>query len=131
MNINEILNQMSADITTLSFAEKMLGGLAVTALSMVIVFAVLVILIGVIKLMDMALNGKANKQEAEEQSEYIEEYEEEEEDSSELIAVISAAVASSMGVSESSIKVVNISRSGDITPAWAQNGRLDQIQSRL
>lgn len=130
MNINEILTQMSADISTLSFAEKMLGGLAVTVLSMAIVFAVLVILIGVIKGMDMILNGKAQK-EQEDEVEYIEEYEEEEEDSSELIAVISAAVASSMGVSESSIKVVNISRSGDMTPAWARNGRVEQIQSRL
>lgn len=130
MNINEILSQMSTDITTLSFAEKMLGATMVTLLSMAIVFIVLIILIGVITLMDKMLNGKTPKQESAEEIEYIEEYEEEE-DSSELIAVISAAVASSLGVSESSIKVVNISRSGDITPAWAQNGRIDQIQSRL
>ncbi len=129
MNVNEILSQMSADISTLSFAEKMFGGSIVTLLSMGIVFVVLVILIGVIKAMDMILNGKAQKEQ--EEMEYIEEYEEEEEDSSELIAVISAAIASSMGVSESSIQVVNISRSGDMTPAWARNGRVEQIQSRL
>lgn len=130
MNINQILDQMSADISVLSFAEKMFGGLIVTVLSMAIVFIVLVILIGVIKAMDMIMNGK-RQEEQEEEMEYIEEYEEEEADSSELIAVISAAIACSMGVSESSIQVVNISRSGDMTPAWARNGRVEQIQSRL
>ena len=43
MNINEILDQMSHDITALTFGEKMAGGLAVTFLSMLIVFAVLAI----------------------------------------------------------------------------------------
>lgn len=129
MNINQVLDQMAADISVLSFAEKMFGGLIVTVLSMAIVFIVLVILIGVIKAMDMMMNGK-RQEEPEDDMEYIEEYEEEE-DSSELIAVISAAIASSMGVSESSIQVVNISRSGDMTPAWARNGRVEQIQSRL
>lgn len=128
MNINQVLDQMAADISVLSFAEKMFGGLIVTVLSMAIVFIVLVILIGVIKAMDMMMNGK-RQEEPEDDMEYIEEYEEE--DSSELIAVISAAIASSMGVSESSIQVVNISRSGDMTPAWARNGRVEQIQSRL
>ena len=65
MNINEILDQMSHDITALTFGEKMLGGLAVTALSMAIVFLVLVLLIGIIKAMDSMVNPKS-KQENEE-----------------------------------------------------------------
>ena len=135
MNINEILDQMSHDITALTFGEKMLGGLAVTALSMAIVFLVLVLLIGIIKAMDIMVNPKS-KQENEENNEFdnIQSYEQEQEpseDISELIAVISAAVACSMGVSESKIRVVNINRVGNDSPTWAKNGRLEQLQNRL
>ena len=135
MNINEILDQMSHDITALTFGEKMLGGLAVTALSMAIVFLVLVLLIGIIKAMDSMVNPKS-KQENEESNEFdnIQSYEQEKEpseDISELIAVISAAVACSMGVSESKIRVVNINRVGNDSPTWAKNGRLEQLQNRL
>ena len=133
MNINEILDQMSHDITALTFGEKMLGGLAVTALSMAIVFLVLVLLIGIIKAMDSMVNPKS-KQENEESNEFdnIQSYEQEQEpseDISELIAVISAAVACSMGVSESKIRVVNINRVGNDSPTWAKNGRLEQLQN--
>lgn len=135
MNINEILDQMSHDITALTFGEKMLGGLAVTALSMAIVFLVLVLLIGIIKAMDSMVNPKS-KQENEESNEFdnIQSYEQEQEpseDISELIAVISAAVACTMGVSESKIRVVNINRVGNDSPTWAKNGRLEQLQNRL
>ncbi|SKB44037.1 sodium pump decarboxylases, gamma subunit [Acetoanaerobium noterae] len=135
MNINEILDQMSHDITALTFGEKMLGGLAATALSMAIVFLVLVLLIGIIKAMDSMVNPKS-KQENEENNEFdnIQSYEQEQEpseDISELIAVISAAVACSMGVSESKIRVVNINRVGNDSPTWAKNGRLEQLQNRL
>lgn len=135
MNINEILDQMSHDITALTFGEKMLGGLAVTALSMAIVFLVLVLLIGIIKAMDSMVNPKS-KQENEENNEFdnIQSYEQEQEpseDISELIAVISAAVACSMGVSESKIRVVNINRVGNDSPTWAKNGRLEQLQNIL
>ena len=135
MNINEILDQMSHDITALTFGEKMLGGLAVTALSMAIVFLVLVLLIGIIKAMDSMVNSNS-KQENEEKNEFdnIQSYEQEQEpseDISELIAVISAAVACSMGVSESKIRVVNINRVGNDSPTWAKNGRLEQLQNRL
>lgn len=135
MNINEILDQMSHDITALTFGEKMLGGLAVTALSMAIVFLVLVLLIGIIKAMDSMVNPKS-KEENEENNEFdnIQSYEQEQEpseDISELIAVISAAVACSMGVSESKIRVVNINRVGNDSPTWAKNGRLEQLQNRL
>ena len=133
MNINEILDQMAHDITVLTFGEKMFGGLVVTVLSMTIVFLVLILLIGIIKAMDSMVNPKS-KNETEEnfESEYIQNYEQEDyEDMSELVAVISAAVACSMGVNESKIKVVNINRVGNDSPTWAKNGRLEQLQNRL
>ena len=130
MNINEILDQMSSDITVLNFGEKMFGGLIVTVLSMSIVFIVLIILIGVIKLLDILVNGKT-KVTDDENIDMIEIQEESEQDSLELIAVITAAISCSIGVSESKIRVVNINRVNDISPSWAKNGRIEQIQSRL
>ncbi len=130
MNINEILDQMSTDVTVLSFGEKMFGGLIVTLLSMFIVFVVLVILIGVIKSLDILINGKTKKINHE-NIDIIEIEEEPEEDSLELIAVITAVIACSIGVNESKIRVVNINRVNDISPSWAKNGRTEQIQSRL
>lgn len=131
MNINEILDQMSHDITALTFGEKMLGGLAVTALSMAIVFLVLVLLIGIIKAMDSMVNPKS-KQENEESNEFdnIQSYEQEQEPSEDIskpIAVISAAVACSMGVSESKIRVVNINRVGNDSPTWAKKWKIRTI----
>ncbi len=134
MNINEILDQMSHDISTLSFGEKMLGGLTVTLLSMAIVFTVLVLLIAVIKSMEILLNGK-NKETIDESIDIIDNNTKindvADEDSLELVAAITAAIASSMGVSQSKIRVVNINRTEDITPSWAKNGRIEQIQNRL
>ena len=130
MNINEILDQMSNDITVLNFGEKMFGGLIVTVLSMSIVFIVLIILIGVIKLLDILVNGKT-KVTDDENIDMIEIEDEPKEDSLELVAVITAAIACSMGVSESKIRVVNINRVNDASPSWAKNGRIEQIQSRL
>ena len=130
MNINEILDKMSNDITLLNFGEKMFGGLIVTLLSMSIVFIVLVILIGVIKALDILVNGKT-KASDNDNMDLIELEEESEEDSLELIAVITAVIACSIGVNESKIRVVNINRVNDISPSWAKNGRIEQIQSRL
>ena len=134
MNINEILDQMAHDITALTFGEKMAGGLAVTFLSMLIVFAVLVLLIGVIKSMELLLNSKP-KQGINDTVDIVDatlqEVEVDSEDSLELVAVITAAIACSMGVSQSKIRVVNVNRVSDVTPTWAKNGRIEQIQNRL
>ncbi len=135
MNINEILDKMTHDITALTFGEKIFGGLVVTLLSMAIVFVVLILLIVIIKAMDSLVNHKSNeKNEQNNKADIIQNYENEENDSediSELVAVISVAVACSMGVSESKIRVVNINRLGNDSPIWARNGRLEQLQNRL
>lgn len=132
MNINEILDLMTNNIEALNFGQKMMGGLVVTVLSMAIVFAILILLMGVISLLDKVVNGTSTKEETSKDEVFESIVEEEsQEDIGELIAVISAAVASSMGVSESSIRVVNIARTGESSPSWASNGRLEQIQNRL
>lgn len=51
-------------------------------------------------------------------------------DDGELVAVISAAIAASLG-SQSKIVVRNIRRVYDPTPVWAKTGRTDVMASRF
>lgn len=52
-------------------------------------------------------------------------------DESELVAVITAAIASSLSTSVSSIRVTNIRRIVDATPAWGKSGRNDVMNARF
>ena len=49
-------------------------------------------------------------------------------DESELVAVITAAIASSLSTSVSSIRVTNIRRIVDATPTWGKSGRNDVMK---
>ncbi len=53
------------------------------------------------------------------------------EDESELVAVITAAIASSLSTSVQSIKVTNIRRVADATPTWGKSGRSDVMNARF
>ena len=59
--MKELIAQMAADVSSMSLAEKMLGGLVVTLFSMVIVFIVLVIIMYAIKIMTSSLSEKPKK----------------------------------------------------------------------
>jgi sodium pump decarboxylase gamma subunit len=122
-----------------NFSDTMVYTLIVTLFGMGIVFIVLVLLQYVLEGMrvifykDKDEQGKAVKlvevkapaavavQPVEAPA-----YEEDEE----LIAVITAAIASSLG-GRSSIVVRNIRRVDDMTPAWAKTGRNEQMASRF
>lgn len=52
-------------------------------------------------------------------------------DEKELIAVISAAVAASMGISLPQVNIKKIKRISDSSPAWSTAGRQEQIQNKL
>ncbi len=54
----------------------------------------------------------------------------EEKNTDELIAVISAALAATMG-SSSNLVIRSIRRLGDSTPVWAKLGRQEQLYSRF
>ncbi|GAB6106964.1 OadG family protein [Fusibacter bizertensis] len=55
----------------------------------------------------------------------------EKEDEEELIAVISAAIASTLNTSMHNIRVTNIRRISDNTPTWGKVGRNDVMNTRL
>lgn len=117
----------------------MVYGLIVTLLGMGIVFTVLVLLQYILKLMEILFYRNKNKQEAvkqvvEAKAPAVAEPEPaetvEDEESDELIAVITAAVVSSLG-GRSNIVVRSIRRVNDMTPAWARTGRNEQMASRF
>lgn len=129
MNINVLLNKMSTDIASLSMSDKVLGAIFVTVLSMVIVFAVLQLLIWILQLMNGVLN-REQRQPAPTPSVVAPAAPapapalQPAVDAGELIAVLSAAVAASVG---HQVRVVGVRRVADDTPVWARVGRGDHL----
>lgn len=48
-----------------------------------------------------------------------------------LIAVITAAVAASLGASSNGVVIKSIERTGQNVPAWGARGRIEQVYNRL
>lgn len=136
MNASELLYLMSRDIDSLTTGEKMFGASIVTLLSMGIVFVVLVLLMAAVKAMNYTIAEKPQKVLKENGSEAdlpvsFSEPVKAEEDDGEVIAVISAALASAMNKSVSEIRVISVKRAEEAEPLWAKNGRWNQMNSRL
>lgn len=135
MGASDILMMMKDDIGSLTFGQKMAGSFMVTVLSMLIVFSVLIILMISIRAMQYMIFSKQEKKIVESVNEITEQTVVAQSDiireDEELIAVIAAAVAGSMGCSISDIRVVNIVRLREEQSAWARSGLLKQINQRL
>lgn len=141
MNIADLFQTMATDINSMTMSEKLIGGGIVTLLSMAVVFIILFLLQISIQVMARGLNPSNKENEGLQKSEIkpnvtseikIEKAENQELEANsdeEICAVIAAAVASSMGVSQSDIRIKNIKRVGDQSPAWAKAGRIDQMTS--
>ncbi len=124
----------------IDLAERitLMDSLMITVFSMAVVFAVLAGIALFIKLLRAASNGVVEKEvknkiqeniKVEKANETIEEKEDIEDE--ELVAVISAAIAASLGVSIPEINIRSIRRTDLATNSWAQAGRVEQIMSRL
>lgn len=124
----------------IDLAERitLMDSLMITVFSMAVVFAVLAGIALFIKLLRAASNGVVEKEvknkiqeniKVEMANETIEEKEDIEDE--ELVAVISAAIAASLGVSIPEINIRSIRRTDLATNSWAQAGRVEQIMSRL
>ena len=121
-------------------SEKLSASFQATVLGMGITFAALVIIWGVsvlLKNVVLSIEGKKDsgvkvvntpKKKTQAVSEVVED---DATDDEELIAVISAAIASSMETSVRNIVVKNIVRVNDDTPTWGKVARIDQVNSRL
>lgn len=141
MNIADLFQTMATDINSMTMSEKLIGGGIVTLLSMAVVFIILFLLQISIQVMARGLNPSNKENEGLQKPEIkpnvtseikIEKPQNQELEANsdeEICAVIAAAVASSMGVSQSDIRIKNIKRVGDQSPAWAKAGRIDQMTS--
>lgn len=139
----DIISQFANPETMLqmSTGQKVIAGLIVTVLGMGVTFVALILLSWISKLMSLIVRGsekkesvmrggKSNVSPSSEVS-ATEDSSIGTEDEEELIAVITAAIAASLGRSTSEIVVTNIRRTGDATPVWGQMGRQQQMINRF
>jgi len=113
--------------------------LIITVFSMAVVFVALIGISYLIDLLRIASdrNGntkgsnKANAIEEKEVKKVEESSVQENLNDEELVAVISAAVAVSLGVSIPEVNIKSIKRVTENTPAWAAMGRREQILGKL
>jgi len=134
MGISELLLHLADPqaIKSLSFMEKMAGGLLVTFLGMGITFLALILLQFIIALLAKGLAVPEQKSTPVRTDSVTNEPTSHEGTSEEeLIAVISAAVAMKMQRSTSEIVLRNIRRIEEPTPLWNRAGILDQMNMRL
>lgn len=137
-NLN--LMQRFADpelIQQMSITDKVFGSIIVAILGMMITFAVLCILWGLIAIMTKMMYKEPKKptevKEKPSQPESVTPIASEDDTDKEdeaLIAVISAAIAASINRPVQSIVVKNIRRTGDRAPAWASVAKHEQLDSR-
>ncbi len=119
--------------------QSIIFGLSVTVIGVAIVFFGLVVLIGLIKLMQMATSGMGKKKEAPKAAPapaaapapVVEAAPAAPvQDDAALIAVISAAIAAMMEDSNTGFVVRRVRRISN-TPAWSKSGREEQVYSRF
>ncbi|MCF6461108.1 OadG family protein [Clostridium sp. Cult3] len=110
--------------------------LLITVFSMLIVFIVLIAISYLIGLLRAATNKDKEKTEVENISNTVEKTpqsskEEQNIDDEELVAVIAAAIAASMGVTIPDINIKSIKRVSTPSPIWAEMGRIEEISKKL
>lgn len=131
--MNELINQMATNVTTMSLGQKMTGGLVVTLFSMTIVILVLVIIMYAIKGLTAYVKSSEKKSDMKNQLESgietIVPAVADKTDEEEVVAAIMAAINSYYASSNSKIVIKNIAKK-DHSP-WANAGMLDQLNSRL
>ena len=135
MGISELLTQLAnpETIKTLSFAEKMLGGLLVSFLGMGITFIALIVLQIIISLLarftaqttqlpahTATAVAPASRQKPAAAA-----------NDDELVAVITAAIAMYPQEPQRTLVIRNIRKIEMNMPAWNRTGVLDQMNSRI
>lgn len=136
MGISELLVHLANPeaIKTLSFMEKMAGGLLVTFLGMGITFLALILLQVIIVLLArimVRLEKQPENVAAATVENIANETVEESSDGGELVAVITAAVVMQMQTAAENVVIRNIRKIEAPTPQWHTAGILDQMNTRL
>lgn len=117
-------------------ADSLLVGVQVTVVGLIIVFAVLVILMFILKLMKVIFAPKEEKVKEkpiakETVKAAVVEEKEQSEDEEEIVAVLTAAIAASLNASTYNLKIKSFRRIGNNSPAWNKAGLNETINSRF
>lgn len=122
MNTSQLLENLKSNPDILSLGEKLLGGLVVAALSMLVVFVVLIIIALVIQLMNKAPQDNKPQQDQgplmRTQELQLEQEEVNLVDNKALVAVITAAISAS---SNNNIVVRRIVRTNNVQGTWERS----------
>lgn len=129
-----------AVVASMPWGDKLIAGLMVSAIGMTITFIGLIFLWAMIVLMTKLLVRKSKdspvvvvpeKNVSMQKEATISVAAADSEIDEELVAVITAAIAASLKTGIHNIVVRNIVRVADETPAWAKNGRVNQMNTRF
>ncbi|MGM0379741.1 MAG: OadG family protein [Bacillota bacterium] len=134
----ELIEQMTTGQKTVAALETTVMGVVITFAALIIIWGLLIVLNKVVTKIEQSeedkkkiIKDKEKNVSEKKQIQEVEIEDENENDDEELIAVITAAVASHMGKSTSTIVVKNIVRVNDDTPTWGKVGRINQLKSNL
>ena len=126
--------KFASDLEAMSVGQKFLASMQVTLFGMAIVFVALFLLFSIIKFLEIALSRSKNKGKSFDSDQEISMVEKEPdlapEDDGQLVAVITAAIASCLHTSTHNIIVRNIVRVPNERPSWGKLGLIQQINDR-
>lgn len=125
----------------MTIQEALSKGLETTVIGLIIVFAVLLVLMIVLKIMEKIFYKPDSENEAkvqmpkqekiEKAPEFVKPITTDVEDEEELIAVLTAAIAASLNTSTYNLKIKSYRRVSGNAPAWKRAGLTDTINSRF
>lgn len=128
----ELIKQMAMNDRIMASLQVTLLGMGITFVALVLLWGVIIVFSRTVAAIENAKNPKVevvatNVAETPVANAVVES----QEDETQLVAVITAAIAASLGTTMNNIVVKNITRVHDTTPAWGRVGRTEQMNSRL
>nr|WP_312985031.1 OadG family protein [Clostridioides sp.] len=117
MNLRQLLEALKDPSATVSLGDKLLAGISVAIISIVVVFIVLILISGIISLLQRLTDKTKKINEETKTPDAIPDHNEQE-DNAELVAVITAAIATQTGKSANNILVKKVVRSNNYKTSW-------------
>ncbi len=117
MNLRQLLEALKDPSASVSVGEKLLAGFSVAIISMVVVFIVLILISGIISLLERQTDKTKKINEETKTPDTIPDHNEQE-DNAELVAVITAAIATQTGKQANNLLVKKVVRSNNYKTGW-------------
>ena len=117
MNLRQLLEALKDPSASVSVGEKLLAGFSVAIISMVVVFIVLILISGIISLLERQTDKTKKINEETKTPDTIPDHNEQEVNA-ELVAVITAAIATQTGKPANNLLVKKVVRSNNYKTGW-------------